>query len=229
MHDEVRERIASEIREWKYLDTLPKDISGFQLIMDQYIHGDFYDICYYISNDKHRRLTLYFHAETNEYKVRVSVGAIEFCRLECITSTLSEFEEMLSAHLKKILYDIIGISSDNDDYFLRQTNIMTWDFSHSLPIYLEGFTLYISPDKPLHITNGSYIIADYEDFEHNSNLSLYYNIFRDEFFCEYHINNTSYIDYDFDSSTTAELNRKVSMFLESRLKTIHNISYDKFI
>ena len=98
--------------------------------------------------------------------------------------------------------------------------IMEWEYGKSLPTELEGFELFIAPEKPLKITNGSYIILDYSDFSIASNFVIYYNIFRDEFFGEGRVHGIPEINYLFDSHDLAGLATKLEHHLAARLQDI---------
>ena len=103
---------------------------------------------------------------------------------------------------------------------VRDKEIMTWDAAQRLPQELEGFQLFVRPDKPAKITNGSYIIIDYVDFTYASSFTAYYNIFRDEFFAEARIWNIPDVTYDFDSHELPELERLLHEKLVPRLQEI---------
>ncbi len=97
---------------------------------------------------------------------------------------------------------------------------MTWEYIKSLPLEIDGFKLFISPDKPVKVINGSYIIIDYCDFANESNFIIYYNVFRDEFFGEAKIHRIPEVTYEYDSSELNDLKQKLE---EKLAKTLHDI------
>ena len=59
---------------------------------------------------------------------------------------------------------------------------------------------------------------DYVDFSLESSFTLYYNIYRDEFFAEARIWNIPDVNYDFDSNELPELEEKLHQRLLPRLQ-----------
>ena len=98
--------------------------------------------------------------------------------------------------------------------------ITEWALGRELPEKLEGFSLFIRPAQPVKINNGSYIVVDYVDFSLESSFTLYYNIYRDEFFAEARIWNIPDVNYDFDSNELPELEEKLHQRLLPRLQEI---------
>ena len=115
---------------------------------------------------------------------------------------------------------MINFNYDKIELMLKITNLFEWDYSSLLPNHIDEFELFIRPSQPLRITNGSYVIIDYECFELQSNFAIYYNIFRDEFFSDARIAGTPDINYEFDSQTLEELQEKLARLLKTRLETI---------
>ncbi len=103
---------------------------------------------------------------------------------------------------------------------MRDKEILTWEAGHELPEELEGYSLFIKPEYPVKINNGSYILIDYVDFSLESNVTVYYNIYRDEFFSEARIWNIPDVNYDFDSNTLSELEECLQRYLVPRLREV---------
>ena len=153
----------------------------------------------------------------------------EFCHEECIAATLEDFEILLRKRFDNVLLDITSFDKTKIDSMLKRTNILEWDFSSVLPDNLDGFELFIRPSNPLRITNGSYIILDYEFFSCQSNFAVYYNIFRDEFFSDARIagvpvgnagDEVLYSTSVFGGN--GNIQNKLSVYLDSRLQTIRD-------
>jgi hypothetical protein len=58
------------------------------------------------------------------------------------------------------------------------------------------------------------------DFTLVSSFTVYYNIYRDEFFSEARIWNIPDVNYDFDSSDLRELEEKLSSRMPARLQQV---------
>ena len=220
MKDETKERVEKEISGWEYLEALPEEWFGFRLQKDLCVNGDMYDIYSYAKDSVHRSITSYFHEETKEYKVRVQIGLVEFCHIEFVTGDFVTFEKLLKQHFETVLHDLAEFNPGTVTSLLLDKGIMEWDYGKKLPEELEGFRLFIRPSEPVRITNGSYIIFDYIDFDISSNFDIYYNIFRDEFFGESRIRNIPVVTYSFDSGDLAELETKLEAHMLSYLQEI---------
>ena len=220
MKDEAIAHVKEITADWDYMKHLPPDIQNFHLQILKKDYDDIYDLYSYVDDRLHCSTTAYYHAETDEFKLRVQIGSFEFCHKECIASSLENFEKILCTRFDEILRHIIDFNTDKIGTMFKDKHILDWDFSSMLPEQLENFELFIRPSKPLHITNGSYVIVDYENFSYNSNFAIYYNIFRDEFFSDARVAGVPDINYEFDSQTLEELQDKLAVHLNERLKII---------
>lgn len=226
MKDATREKVEAEIKDWSYMRELPPEWFGFRLVQDMRIHGDTYDLYSYAAEERHRSITAYFHEETKEYKVRVRIGLTEFCHIEFVTGSLTEFEKLLRKHFETVLRDMAQFRPETVTNLLWEKGLREWEYGKSLPAELEGFELFICPSEPLRITNGSYILFDYSDFSIASNFIIYYNIFRDEFFGEARIGNIPVVTYIFDSSEFSGLELKLQGQMIPYLREIRQRSRD---
>ena len=220
MKDEAIARAKETVADWEYMKNLPEKMRDFHLQRLLTQDEDIYNIYTYLNDSLHRSVTVYFHAETDEYKVRIQIGSFEFCLEECIASSLDDFESILRLRFDNILYNMINYDYSKIELMLKKTNLLEWDFASLLPNHIEEFELFIPPSQPLRITNGSYVIIDYECFALKSNFAVYYNIFRDVFFSDARIAGTPDINYEFDSQTLKELKEKLDNHLKNRLHTI---------
>jgi hypothetical protein len=98
--------------------------------------------------------------------------------------------------------------------------ILTWEAGQELPAEKEGFSLFIRPQEPVKINNGSYIVIDYVNFALESSFTVYYNIYRDEFFAEARIWNIPDVSYEFDASDLEELEEKLRSRMTARLQQV---------
>lgn len=220
MKEDTVKQITEAVDGWAYLKELPKKWHGFQLRRLMHVHGDIYDICGYYNDEARKGATLYYHDETKEYKLRARTGLTEFCNCDFIMPDLESMEAVLKERLDTILYDMAFFHKEKIDSIVIDKKILEWDYLEKIPAVIEGFTRFITPDKPLKAINGSYIIFDYCDFANESNFAVYYNIFRDEFFGEAKIRNIPDVNYIFDSHELSELEEKLDQHLAERLREI---------
>lgn len=220
MQDETKAKVEADIKDWEYLKRLPDKWYNFKLDRTTAILESFYDIYSYTNEELHKKVTVYYHEETREYKVRAKIGVMEFCREAFITAKLSDFEQLLNKQFDALLYEMENYDIKRIGRLVKSVGILNWMNTYELPVDCEGFSLFISPDKPEKVTNGSYTIIDYVDFSIESDLSIYYNVFRDEYFGEVRINGTPHVNYDFDAETLDELEGKINKFMIPNLKAV---------
>ena len=99
----------------------------------------------------------------------------------------------------------------------------SWDYAQNLPQNLEGFELFIAPDKPARFTNGSYIILNYSDFDAASDLSIFYNAYTENFTGESKIRLVPQVSYLFDADNLKDLTRALEENLIVELNKIRKI------
>lgn len=220
MEKETEEKIIAEVNEWQYIKGLPKECYGFVLKYELYADGDIYNILSYSNPTTRRKVTLYYHDETKEYKVKTTVGLTEFCNIEFITAKQEVEEKILKERFERLLKSLAIFHKNDIDSIVVDKKILEWQYVNNLPETIEGFQLFIKPSEPLRIINGSYIIFDYCDFATESNFIIYYNVFRDEFFGEAKIKRIPEMNYIFDSHELIDLEEKLEEHLIPRLKEI---------
>ena len=220
MKDEVRAKVEEEVAAWTYMGSLPEVMEGYRLQRDMRVTGDVYDLFSYENEAARRGLTVYFHAETKEYKLRVHIGLTEFVRIGCIAEDLAAFEQLLRVNMASILTEMAHFSEGNLSSLMREKRLADWAYGAELPKELEGFELYISPREPYQITNGSHIVCDYSDFAIRSNVTIYYNIYRDHYFGEARVAEVPEMNYIFDSKNLEELEANLREHLAPRLQDV---------
>ena len=218
MHQDTVEKIEHALEGWPLLNSLPREYYGFHYRALCVPIDDRYDIFSYENAVIHKSVTAYYHEETHEYKLRMQVGFVEFCRIEYITNSLEIFGEKLSKELMQLLEDMVTFNPKNISSLVIKKGICDWAFAKELPETLEGYQLFIKPQQPVKINNGSYIIIDYVDFTHASDVTIYYNMYRDEFFGEARIHSIPDVTYDFDSNELVELQEKLEKHLVPRMR-----------
>ncbi len=198
-------------------EKLPQKISDFEL--EKIFAEDDDKFFYFGYNDKknHRAIKSYFHEETSEFKVRVKIGLNEFCLTEFFTMKFEKFVELLQEKLPQV---IKNFDAEILDPIIDKINFGAWEFGKNLPKNLEGFELFISPQKIFRYTNGSYILINYSDFENLNDLTIYYNVYVDNFTGEARIKNSSQVIYSFDAENLQELETKLQENLSTELAKI---------
>ena len=222
MKQKQLEKVQAELSAWTYLQQLEDEKMGFKLCKRMQEVGDTFEIYSYENDDLKRKVMVYYHEETKEYKLLITIGLTEFCAIEFISENLLQLEQILNKRFETLLGDISSFHKEHVSSIIVDKKIMQWQYINKLPREINGFKLFISPDKPVRIINGSYIIIDYCDFECESNFIIYYNMFRDEFFGEARIHRIPEVTYDFDSSQLNELELKLQDKLEVTLNQIRN-------
>lgn len=224
MHQETIEKVEASLEGWQLLESLPPEIAGFHFSLLRAPHEDMYDIFSYENPALHRRVTAYFHEETQEYKLRVRIGFIEFCRIEFITASLGAFSQALEEHLAALIDGMVTFHPESLSSLVLKKGIREWPYGKQLPETLEGHELFIRPQQPVNITNGSYIIIDYVDFEQESDVTIYYNMYRDEFWGEVRAHSIPDVSYVFDCHELDELQKKLEEHLVPRLHEARNLA-----
>ena len=220
MKEDTIAKIKEETAGWEYMQNLPEEWHGFRLQREPVIGKDKYDLYSYVNEGWHKKVIVYFHEETHEYKVRLKIGLIEFARIEFITGKLSVFEELLTSQFEQLLKDTARFNPATLSSIVMDLKLPEWQWGRELPLENEGFELFIKPAEPVKINNGSYIVIDYVDFALESSFTVYYNIYRGEFFSEARIWNIPDVNYDFDSNDLQELEEKLCARMPARLQQV---------
>ena len=221
MKDDTISKLTAQAAELHFAEDLPDEIDGFALKKTFAAVEDKFIFCTCTDDKIHCALTIYFHEETNEFKVCQRIGLTEFCLTNFFTEDFAHFKELLDAQLDAVLKNLRDVQGDKSNRFLREKNIDKWTFGLELPAVLEGFELFIKPAAPVEVTNGSFIIINYADFNLNSDFVIYFNIYTDEFSGEARINGSPHITYAFDAKTLPELEDKLKSNLADELREIH--------
>lgn len=224
MTDEIIAKIAAQIDELHFAENLPAEIDGFA-VKKIFAPDEDKFIFFTCTDDKiHCALTTYFHTETNEFKIRQRIGLTEFCLTKFFTQDFGKFRDMLAEELPVALKNLREIKAGKFNRFLREKKIDAWTYGSQLPAALEGFDLFIAPAAPVEITNGSYIVIDYADFDLNSDFAIYFNIYTDTFSGEAKINGAPHVTYAFDAASLDELEDLLKKNLADELREIRRLS-----
>ena len=199
MNDELASKMSAHAEEFQ---NLPDVIDGFAVEKICAAHGDkfFFFTC---ANDEiHCALTAYFHTETMEFKVRQKIGLTEFCLTNFFTADFAHFKQLIDSDLRGAIKNLRELKLKPLNIFLREKKI----------------------DAPVEVTNGSFIVLNYADFNLNSDFVIYCNIYTDEFSGERRINGAPHVIYTFDAKTLPELEDKLKKNLVDELREIRRLS-----
>ncbi|HMM21056.1 MAG TPA: hypothetical protein PKA10_09955 [Selenomonadales bacterium] len=210
--------IIEQVEAWPFLDTLPPECAGFALDRELAESGTQYLMFSYRKPQDHRSFAVLYDHATKDFMGRITVGLTEYFDVTFISTDLAGLEKILAERLPRTLDRLAG--DEGYESIFRAKKILEWDYGRQLPRELAGFTLFISPERPIPTINGSYIILDYSDFSEESNLILYYNVYRDEFFGEIRFRRTPEMAGQFDAKDLPELAGKVSDNLQGTLEAL---------
>ena len=220
MKKEFIDKLAAEFEAANFFDKIPAQIDDYALKKILSADGDKFIYFTYENISAHSNLKAYFHAETKEYKVSVTIGLTEFCLTNFFTEDFNHFTEILLDKLDNTIKNLSTPINADSDIFIADKNFSTWQYGQSLPKNLEGFELFIAPKNPVRITNGSYIIINYSDFSANRELSIFYNVYSDNFSGESQINGVHQPLYIFDATDLKELEKILKENLSAELQKI---------
>ena len=220
MKKEFIDKLAAEFEAANFFDKIPAQIDDYALKKILSADGDKFIYFTYENISAHSNLKAYFHAETKEYKVSVTIGLTEFCLTNFFTEDFNHFTEILLDKLDNTIKNLSTPINADSDIFIADKNFSTWQYGQSLPKNLEGFELFIAPKNPVRITNGSYIIINYSDVSANRELSIFYNVYSDNFSGESQINGVHQPLYIFDATDLKELEKILKENLSAELQKI---------
>ena len=222
MTDEFIGKLTAQAAQLHFAEDLPDEICGFATkklfaaVDDKFI--------FFTCTDEqiHCAATIYFHAETNEFKVSQRIGLTEFCLTNFFTEDFAAFQKLIDGELSDVLKNLRTVRDKPINRFLRDKQIDAW--SYEFPATLEGFELFISPDKPVEVTNGSFVVVNYADFAAGSDFVLYYNIYGDVFSAESRIKGAAHVSYAFEATELDDLTEKLNENLAAELREIRRLS-----
>lgn len=222
MTDELKNKLAAEFEAANFFDEIPAEIKNFTLQKILADEGDKFIYFVYENITTHRSLKAYFHGETKEYKVSVKIGLTEFCLTNFFTEDFLHFKEIFTAGLKSAIDNLSAQVAAEDDILIADQNFSSWAYGQNLPKTLEGFELFITPKNPVRITNGSYIIINYSDFENNCDFNIFYNVYGNNFSGESQIGGVHHPSYIFDANTLGELEKILEENFQAELVAVGN-------
>lgn len=210
--------IIEQVNAWPGLQNLSPVCAGFTLTTELRVAGTQYILFSYRHPPSHRSFVVLYEEATKEYLGRVTIGLTEYYDVAFICPDLATLEKVLDTRMEKALGVLAG-QTEFESLF-RAKKVMEWPYATSLPNEVAGFSLFIAPGQPVRTVNGSYIILDYSDFSAESNLIIYYNIYRDEFFGEIRLHKTPEMVNSFDAQALNDLAEKLTDSLQPTLENL---------
>lgn len=216
------DKVIEQVQQWEFYKALPDMVHGFQLESELVREESRLYLFSYCCQSSRRSFYAFYDKATKDFMAHTVIGLFDFCDIQFITTDLTTFERMLTERMDSVLRNLREFDPGVLGSVFTAKQIMQWDWS-SLPESLFGFNLFIRPSSPLKTINGSYILIDYCDFAEESNLTVYYNIYRDEFFSERRVRRLPEMLTVFDAKNLADLTEKLKMGLFPELEKMRNL------
>lgn len=214
------EKVIAEVEAWDLLAKLPKNFANFTLQIELEKRDTQYLIFSYHNKEMHRSFSVLYDQATKEYFARTVIGLMEYFDVNFIVGDIQTLDRLLVQRLEGALTNLSSFNIENLDSIIIDKKVIDWPYGKELPQNIMGFELFIKPAEPVKIINGSYIILDYSNFNAESNLAIYYNMFRDEFFGETRIKRTPTMAAVFETKTLEELQEVIAAHLTTTLEKI---------
>lgn len=198
--------IEKQIQEWPYLQTLPEKIAGFTLVREAGSSNNVQIRLFtYANPGRHLFFSVVYDLTTDDFLCKVIIGLNEYYDVNFIAADLPGLETVLSSKMEKLLMGLERFDPKQLGSIFQEKKILEWTYAAKLPKEAAGFHLFIRPDAPIKVLNGSFILIDYSDFTAESHLVICYNVFRDDFYGEIHLRRLPQMSGLFDAKTLSEL------------------------
>ena len=210
--------IEKQIQEWPYLTTLPEKIGGFTLVREAESSKAQVHIFTYANSDRHLFFSVAYDSNTDDFLCKVIIGLNEYYDVNFIAADLPGLETVLNSKMGKLLGGLERFDPKQLGSIFQEKKILEWTYAAQLPQEVAEFHLFIRPDAPIKVLNGSFVIIDYSDFATESHLIICYNVFRDDFYGEIHLRRLPQMSGLFDAKTLSELAEQLKSHLVPVLK-----------
>jgi len=210
--------IEKQIQEWPYLTTLPEKIGGFTLVREAESSKAQVHIFTYANSDRHLFFSVAYDSNTDDFLCKVIIGLNEYYDVNFIAADLPGLETVLNSKMGKLLGGLERFDPKQLGSIFQEKKILDWTYVAQLPQEVAEFHLFIRPDAPIKVLNGSFVIIDYSDFATESHLIICYNVFRDDFYGEIHLRRLPQMSGLFDAKTLSELAEQLKSHLVPVLK-----------
>lgn len=209
-----------ELSAWPFPKQLAATVLGFHLDLSLEENNTQTVLFTYNLQAKHRRFIALYDEATRDFMVRIVVGLTEYNDVSYIVTDILVFEKLIKERLEETLHKLAVFEAHHLESVCLHTNILSWEYGQALPKMIGRFELFISPDQPIKIINGSYIVIDYTCFAEETNLLIYYNIYRDEYFGEIRLHRTPEMIFDLDAKTLKQLQENLELHLRPILAAL---------
>ena len=201
------------LKNWEYVNELKKEWHSFLLNIELSAHEKEIEIFSYKNLDLKKIVKIVYNIDTKDFFLRRKFGLNEYVDINFITPKLDVFEELLKTSLSNVLEEMEKFSKERAKWVHKKKGLLEWEYAEKLPKSILGFDLYIKPNEPTPIISGAAIIIDYSHFSSKSQLIIYYNELRDEFYVERKIKGHIFPLGKLDAANLKEL----EIFLEEKL------------
>lgn len=206
--------------EWDIESTLPKQVGNFHLSRTDRQEERLYHAFQWEDHNTGWIVEALFDEETMDYMVKADFRLFSMTEIETIAD-VAKFENFKAFVAKLTPGWIRRTMIDRPvSILIRGKGFHAWDYKPFLPSKIGHFHLSITPDKPVHGLNGSYIFAAYEYREENTGLLFFYNMYRQEYYGELRARTIPGIIHQYDAKTLAELEKKLTVYLKKDLRLV---------
>ena len=219
------DKVIEQVQQWDFYKSLPDTLHGFQLECELVRQESRLYLFWYRCQSSRRSFYAFYDKATKDFMVHTVIGLFDFCDIQFITTDLASFEHMLTERMNNVLKNLGTFDQGLLGSVFTAKQILQCDWSH-LPETVCGFDLFIRPNLPVKTINGSYILIDYCDFTQESNLTVYYNIYRDEFFAERRVRRLPEMLTVFDAKNLIDLTEKLKISLTPVLEEMRSLLND---
>jgi len=211
-----------ELSAWTFPKQLTATMLNFNLNLSSYNQGTRTILFTYDSPEKRRRFIAFYDEATQDFMVRIVVGLTEYNDVSYIVNNMGAFEKLLKERMEETLHELAVFEAHHLESVCLHTNILSWEYGRALPKNIGRFELFIDPEHPIKVINGSYIVIDYSCFAEETNLLVYYNIYRDEYFGEIRLRQIPELTFELDAKTLKDLQEKLELRLQPILAALES-------
>ncbi len=208
------------LKDWEFLQQLPKEVSGFKLQEGKGISGQILNIASYANEALHCSLDLIYTAETFDYTIVKNIGLHTFRDERFFNRDADKFAEAVLKNLPSIVANVSRTTGKKLGYESKVMGFDDWDFWMSLPKKIGEYELFVTPESPLEYINGSWIILDYSNFAKGNQIMFLYNSFRNELFAEL---KKGYMPYTTDTFNATRLDKFTELIKKHLQETIKEL------
>lgn len=212
--------VDNDLFDCDYINKLPLDLYGFKKKHIKRVLDNEYDFLHYEHSLLCKKIIFYYDYDTREYKLRVRHVMVDVCRYEFFSKNIHEYEINIKKYFDLLLLELVREINKPLDNLYKEKIFYSDERIKDLPKKLNGYKLFITPNNPQYITNGSYLLINYVDFSIRSGIGIFYNTYMDVFYSELFLLDKPVVIYDFDTSDIHKLNEIIDDKLDFFLKNI---------